>query len=159
MENGYRFSKISVGLFAISTVSLFLIIIYGIAIAPPPGVLSTTMVHPEPVRAVAPALPEPSQETPVPTGSGGPLCLQMKIYKNDTPKGSIRLAVIGGATSGLFDKARFKVSDQSDWVETTTVNQFGEYYWDYKGAEESQQRTFSGQIHHTEGGWISCATT
>lgn len=70
------------------------------------------------------------------------------------PGDTIYLAVLGTTTGGTFDMAHFRVNGLPvNWAETTLVNPFGEFYYQYTLLPGVTSYTMEAEIHHVILGW------
>lgn len=108
------------------------------------------------------ANPPTASPTPAPTGTPTtpPMCRIVDLYTNTwtpistsqalqlTPPQTIFIAV-AGTGSGTFDKARFSVNS-GPFQESTTLNQFGEYYIPFTITSGMTNLSVAAQVHQVE---------
>lgn len=104
----------------------------------------------------------PLTPTPEPVGQ----CVNIKLYRVSesswthitdlatiVPGDAIVIAVAGASSGGIIDEARFLINDGA-WIQTTQVNQFGEYYIHYTIPETTTGLVIQAQVHHSVLGWL-----
>jgi hypothetical protein len=122
------------------------------------------------------ASPSPSATTsPVPSASPSPsaspiaICQQIKIYQIDAngnwflanpatlkPGDTVYFSVVGfsNMSSADFDKAHFRVNGiPPNWQETTMINPFGEFTYQYTLLPGVSSYTVEAEIHSITLGW------
>jgi hypothetical protein len=135
-----------------------------------PGPSQTPTPGPSPTPTLQPShTPTPAitpQSTPTPTPEPTGACINIKAYRVDDavwtqitdlgsiqPRDTVVFAVAGAASGGIIDVARFAING-SEWVETTEVNPFGEYYYQYTVGALETNLYVRGQVHHSILGWL-----
>ena len=70
------------------------------------------------------------------------------------PGNTIYIAVLGSASSGTFDRARFRINGLPvDWQETTLINPNGEFYIAYVLPQGVVSYTIEAEVFHNSLGW------
>lgn len=96
-------------------------------------------------------------------------CVALKVYKVSgsswipleetnvlVSNESVGFGVIGGTTSGIIDKSRFRVlfgDEYTSWTEVTDVNTFGEFFSVFELPQVSGDMQIEAQLHHSTLGW------
>jgi hypothetical protein len=138
-------------------------------VTPEPTAIPTITPTPQIIKSVSQlqkALLTPTA-TPTPVLLPQAQCTNVKLYRvrgtqwipiRDVSALSagekVTLAVIGATNQGIIDKARFRINGSpARWQETTSVNQYGEYYIDYALPKDAEALDIEAQIHHVSLGW------
>ena len=108
----------------------------------------------------------PLPPTPTGTPSIGAQCLDIKAYDttwklltisdlaNLSEGDKVRFTVIGNATSGAFDKAKFTINSSVQPETTAKKPNSEEFYVEYTIPAGITAFTIDAQVHHLTQGWI-----
>ncbi|RJR15316.1 hypothetical protein C4579_02520 [Candidatus Microgenomates bacterium] len=127
--------------------------------------IPTPSATPTPTPTATPA-PTPSG-TPVPSPSPVAQCVNVKMYQiiegswvlvqnpqTLLPGDTVYFAVLGSASDGIFDMARFRVNGlPPNWTTTTQTNPFGEFYIQYTLLPGVASYSVEAEVHHVTLGW------
>ncbi|KKU16846.1 MAG: Chitin-binding lectin 1, partial [Candidatus Woesebacteria bacterium GW2011_GWC2_45_9] len=133
--------------------------------APPPPPKTPTPTPPPPTSTPQPTPPPPGSTPTPPPPPPTAQCLNIQAFdtswnklsstdlSNLKPGDKVRFTVAGQASSGNFDKARFKINGVQRPEVTQKKPSSEEYYDEYTIPEGITTFSIGAQIHHTTLGW------